>query len=139
MTAYIDPTSEQFRAMMKAPADGPVHMLNLIRLNERAAYEDGCEATGAEAYAAYGRESEPMFKKVGGNIIWSGASSLMVIGPNDKHWDLAFIAAYPSAAAFGDMVKDPAYQAIVFHRQAAVKDSRLIRMLPREAGSGFGL
>lgn len=137
MTAYIDPTSDQFRAMMKAPWTGAVHMLNLIRLNENAAYADGRKATGAEAYAAYGRESEPIFKRVGGEIIWSGEASLMVIGPDYKQWDIAFIAAYPSAAAFGDMVKDPAYQAIVFHRQAAVKDSRLIRMLPREPGSGF--
>ena len=137
MTTYIDPTTEQFRAMMKDPWDGPLHMLNLIRLNEQAAYEDGREATGAEAYAAYGRESEPVFKRVGGEIVWSGSASLMVIGPGDKQWDLAFIAAYPSASAFGDMVKDPAYQAIVFHRQAAVRDSRLIRFRPRASGSGF--
>lgn len=137
MTVYIDPTSEQFRAMMKDPWDGPVHMLNLIRLNGKATYQDGRDATGAEAYAAYGRESEAIFKRVGGEIIWSGEASLMVIGPDDKRWDIAFIAAYPSASAFGDMVKDPAYQAIVFHRQAAVEDSRLIRLQPRASGSGF--
>lgn len=138
MTAYIDPTSEQFRAMMKSGDKGPVHMLNLIQLNDMAVYEDGREASGAEAYKAYGRESAPIFQRVGGKIIWSGKTSLMVIGPDDKQWDIAFIAAYPSAAAFGDMVKDPAYQAIVFHRQAAVKDSRLVRMLPSEIGSAFG-
>ena len=137
MTAYIDPTSEQFRAMMKDPWDGPVHMLNLIRLKDKAAYQDGRDATGAEAYAAYGRESAAIFKRVGGEIVWSGEASLMVIGPGDKRWDIAFIAAYPSASAFGDMVKDPAYQAIVFHRQAAVEDSRLIRLQPRPPGSGF--
>lgn len=137
MTLHIDPTPEQFRTMMKDPWDGPVHMLNLIRLNEKAAYGDGRAATGAEAYAAYGRESEPIFRRVGGEIVWSGSASLMVIGPEDRQWDLAFVAAYPSASAFGDMVKDPAYQAVVFHRQAAVRDSRLIRLRPREAGSGF--
>ncbi len=138
MTVYIDPTAEQFRAMMKDPWDGPVHMLNLIRLNDRAAYADGREASGADAYAAYGRESAPIFERVGGKILWSGAASLMLIGPDDKRWDIAFVAAYPSASAFGDMVKDPAYQAVVHHRQAAVKDSRLIRMQPREAGAAFG-
>ena len=138
MTVYIDPTSEQFRAMMKDPWDGPVHMLNLIQLNDKATYADGREASGADAYAAYGRGSGPIFRRVGGKIIWSGAASLMVIGPDDKRWDIAFVAAYPGKEAFGEMVKDPAYQAIVFHRQAAVKDSRLIRMQPREAGAGFG-
>jgi uncharacterized protein (DUF1330 family) len=113
-------------------------MLNLIRLRKRAKYEDGREATGAEAYAAYGRESEPMFKKVGGKIVFAGSPRLVVIGPDDEEWDLCFIAEYPSAAAFGEMVKNPDYQAIVYHRQAAVKDSRLIRMKPGSPGKLFG-
>jgi uncharacterized protein (DUF1330 family) len=62
----------------------------------------------------------------------------VLIGPEDEQWDLAFIAEYPSAAAFGDMVKNPGYQAIVFHRQAAVKTSRLIRLKPGRPGALFG-
>ena len=138
MTGHIDPTRDQFAAMMKLPHDGPIHMLNLIRLHEKAAYGDGREATGAEAYAAYGRESGAIFKGVGGEIVWSGDPACMLIGPGEERWDIAFIAAYPNAAAFAAMVKNPDYQAIVFHRQAAVKDSRLIRMHPRKPGAGFG-
>ncbi len=137
MTGNIDPTREQFSAMMKLADTGPVQMLNLIRLRKRAAYEDGAQATGAEAYNTYGKESGPLFKAVGGRIIWSGAPQLVLIGPADERWDIAFIAEYPSAAAFGDMVKNPAYQAIVFHRQAAVEDSRLIRLAPQAAGAAF--
>ena len=62
----------------------------------------------------------------------------MVIGPTDEYWDIAFIARYPSEQAFLDMVYDPDYQAVVYHRQAAVNTSRLIRMKPRESGAGFG-
>lgn len=62
----------------------------------------------------------------------------MVIGPDDKHWDILFVAEYPSAKAFAEMVQNPGYQAIVHHRQAAVKDSRLIRIKPSEAGRLFG-
>ena len=62
----------------------------------------------------------------------------MVIGPAEEVWDIAFIARYPTGQAFLDMVYDPAYQAIVHHRQAAVETSRLIRMKPKEAGDGFG-
>ncbi len=138
MSNLIDPTREQFGAMMKMPDDGPVNMLNLIRLNETANYDDGRKMTGAEAYRAYGEESRPIFERVGGRIIWSGEPKLMLIGPEDERWDIAFIAEYPSAAAFGEMVKDEAYRKIVHHRQAAVKESRLIRMAPRESGSGFG-
>ncbi|MHA7873246.1 MAG: DUF1330 domain-containing protein [Hyphococcus sp.] len=139
MTGYIDPTRDQFGVMMKMPDTGPIHMLNLISLHDAARYDDGREATGAEAYRAYGRESAPIFERVGGRIVWSGDPQCMLIGPQEESWDLAFIAEYPSAAAFGEMVKDEAYQKAVKHRQAAVKDSRLIRMAPRDAGTGFGL
>ena len=70
--------------------------------------------------------------------MWSGEPKLTLIGPEAEYWDLAFIAEYPSAAAFGEMVKDADYQKAVAHRQAAVEDSRLIRMAPRAIGAGFG-
>ncbi|MEM9494435.1 MAG: DUF1330 domain-containing protein [Pseudomonadota bacterium] len=135
---FIDPTREQFSAMMKLPDDGPIWMLNLVRLREKAIYEDGRDATGAEAYAAYGRESQPFFEGVGGKIAWSASPKAVLIGAGDEHWDICFAAEYPSAAAFADMVKNPGYQAIVHHRQAGVADSRLIRMKPGAAGGAFG-
>ena len=61
MTGFVDPTKETFAAFRANDRAGPIHMLNLVRLRERAAYPDGRAATGAEAYAAYGRESEPVF------------------------------------------------------------------------------
>ncbi len=138
MTGYIDPTRETFAAFRENDRDGPVHMLNLVRLRERAAYPDGREATGAEAYAAYGRESEPVFARLGGRIVWQGRFELTLIGPGEEHWDHCFIAEYPSVAAFVDMIRDPVYREAVKHRQAAVKDSRLIRTTPLAAGRGFG-
>ena len=56
-------------------------MLNLVRLRAQAAYPDGRKATGAEAYAAYGRESGPVFERLGGRIVWQGRFELMLIGP----------------------------------------------------------
>lgn len=138
MTGNVDPAREQFKAFMTLPDKGPIWMLNLIRLREKANYEDGREASGAEAYRAYGRESEKFFAGVGGEIVWSGTPEAVLIGPEDERWDIAFVAEYPSAAAFAEMVKDPGYQAIVHHRQAAVEDSRLIRLRPGAAGRLFG-
>ncbi|MBO6901999.1 MAG: DUF1330 domain-containing protein [Rhizobiaceae bacterium] len=135
---YVDPTREMFGRFRGLPDEGPVHMLNLVRLRDQAEYEDGTAATGAEAYAAYGRESGPVFRRVGGRIAWSGDFRLMLIGPEEELWDICFIAEYPSAAAFVEMVKDPDYQMAVRHRQAAVLDSRLIRLAPRSSGAGFG-
>ncbi|MBM3555559.1 MAG: DUF1330 domain-containing protein, partial [Alphaproteobacteria bacterium] len=48
------------------------------------------------------------------------------------------IAEYPSVAAFVAMIRDPAYREAVKHRQAAVLDSRLIRLAPAKPGAVFG-
>ncbi|MGZ6826464.1 MAG: DUF1330 domain-containing protein, partial [Mycobacteriales bacterium] len=87
---------------------------------------------------AYGRTSGPVFRRVGGRVVWSGRPETVVTGPETERWDVAFIAEYPSAAAFLEMVTDPGYREHVVHRQAAVEDSRLIRTQPLEPGDGFG-
>jgi uncharacterized protein (DUF1330 family) len=138
MTGYIDPTKESFAAFRAADREGPLHMLNLVRLRALAAYPDGRTASGTEAYAAYGRESLPVFTRLGGSIVWSGKFELILIGPTEERWDRCFIAQYPSVAAFVAMIRDPVYREAVKHRQAAVEDSRLIRLAPGTAGLGFG-
>ena len=138
MPAHIDPTKETFAAFRADDRPGPIHMLNLVRLRERAVYPDGREATGAEAYASYGRDSGPVFARLGGSIVWRGRFELMLIGPAEERWDHCFIAQYPSVAAFVEMIRDPIYREAVKHRQAAVEDSRLIRLAPGAEGVGFG-
>jgi hypothetical protein len=56
-------------------------MLNLVRLRDVAAYPDGRNVSGAEAYAAYGRESAPVFLRLGGRIVWRGQFEHMLIDP----------------------------------------------------------
>ena len=136
--SHIDPTKESFAAFRADARPGPIDMLNLVRLRDRAAYPDGCEATGAEAYAAYGRDSGPVFKRLGGEIVWRGSFELMLIGPTQERWDHCFIARYPSVAAFVEMIRDPVYREAVKHRQAAVEDSRLIRLQATAPGGLFG-
>lgn len=135
---HIDPTRESFEIFKIMPRDKPIDMLNLIRLRERAAYPDGRNASGSEAYMEYGKRSGPVFQRVGGEIIWRGEPQIMLIGPQDKLWDIAFIARYPGASAFLEMVTDPVYQTdAVPHRQAAVLDSRLIRHAVKTGGRQF--
>ena len=138
MTQYVDPTKETFAEFRQNDREGPIHMLNLVRFREKAAYPDGRDVTGAQAYAAYGNGSYPVFSKLGGRIVWRGNFELMLIGPGEEAWDECFIAEYASVSAFVEMIRDPVYRAAVKHRQAAVLDSRLIRMAPAEAGTGFG-
>lgn len=135
---HIDPTPEQFAAFKSLDREQPLNMLNLVKLNDTAKYKDGRGGTGADAYKAYGTESGPIFTGMGGEIIWRGDPKSMLIGPSDETWDVAFIARYPSLNAFLAMVMDPAYQAIVFHRQAAVADSRLIPHHELEGTANFG-
>jgi hypothetical protein len=89
---HIDPTKEVFAQFRANDRPGPIHMLNLVRLRALAAYPDGRQATGAEAYAAYGRESGPVFERLGGKIVWQGRFELMLIGPEAERWDHCFIA-----------------------------------------------
>ncbi len=139
---YIDPERGQFTAFKALPRDEPIQMLNLVKLRVEAVYQDGRSASGAEAYACYARESGPIFQRVGGKIIWRGEPKLMVIGPDQSSgaeaWDMAFVAYYPTAGAFLEMVTDPLYQIAVKHRQAAVADSRLLRCGEMQASDVFG-
>jgi len=135
---YVDPDKARFALFKDLPREGTIHMLNLVRLNDNAVYEDGTMITGREAYAAYGRKSGPIFRELGGRIIWTGDFQLMLIGPEDEKWDVCFVAEYPSAEAFISMIRNPDYQKAVKHRQAAVADSRLIRIEPKYPGDGFG-
>lgn len=132
--ANIDPNRSQFEVFKALPRDQPILMLNLIKLKEKAVYEDGTTTTGALAYEQYGKASAPVFQRVGGSIAWRGEPQCLLIGPESESWDIAFIARYPTAGAFLEMVTDETYRKAVKHRQAAVADSRLLRM--GETGSG---
>lgn len=139
----IDPTREQFDAFKGLPRDEPIQMLNLIRLNAEAKYPEGHPShgkglSGLDAYREYGRTSADIFRSLGGRQVWAGRPDCVLTGPTDEQWDLAFIAEYPNAGAFLAMVTNPEYREHVKHRQAAVEDSRLIRMKPLTPGAGFG-
>lgn len=137
MQAFTSFTREAFAAFRAAARPGPVQMLNLVRLHERAQYPDGREASGAEAFAAYGRISAPVLAGLGGRILWRGVFEQALIAPDGQRWDVCFIAEYPSVEAFAGLFRDPAYREALAHRQAAVRDCRLLRFGADEAGAGF--
>lgn len=128
--ATVDLTPERFKQLFERfPADTPLTMLNLLRFRDVAAYaaERGIPScTGARAYAAYSRAVLPLLQRIGARVVWNGRAQHTVIGPADEQWDEVLLVEYPSLAAFAQMVKSPDYQAIYFHRDAALLDSRLI-------------
>lgn len=143
MSCFVDPDRAQFEAFKSLNRDQPIEMLNLVRFRDQAAYPDGHDLanaglSGAEAYRKYGQDSGPIFARLGGRIVWRGAFQSVLIGPSDEHWDEVFVARYPTAHAFLEMVTDPDYRKAVIHRQAAVETSRLIRCAPSDSGQTFG-
>ena len=140
---YTSFSEETWRAFRADNRPGPIQMLNLVRLKPRAEYPEGHpdhgkDLTGLDAYRAYGRTTAAIFQRLGGRQVWAGKPQVMVTGPQDEVWDLAFIAEYPNSAAFLAMVSDPDYREFVKHRTAGVADSRLLRLDPLEPGEGFG-
>ncbi|WP_422358007.1 DUF1330 domain-containing protein [Qipengyuania flava] len=140
--SYIDPSPANFQAFKDLPRDEPIHMLNLLEYREQAEYPQGHEHagkgwSGRRAYEEYGKTSGPIFRRVGGTIVWRGSFQTMVTGPDAQRWHDGFVAQYPNAGAFFEMIKDPEYQQAVVNRTAALVDSRLMRFEPGEAGEGF--
>lgn len=143
MTQYRDTQREQFEIFKSLPRDTPIEMLNLVQFFDKAQYPVGHpladkNLTGAQAYTNYGEASGPTLQKVGGTIIWRGGFEVSLIGDPSERWDTMFIARYETAGAFLAMVTDPEYQKAVIHRQAAVKNSRLIRTSPLASNGLFG-
>ena len=134
---YVGFDRETFKSFKDINDSRPLHMLNLVQLKKEAVYADGTSTTGFEAYTRYGKESEPVFKRLGGLIVWRGDMLIGLIGPVDEQWDICFIAEYPSVESFISMQRDETYLKAVQHRQVAVKNSRLIRMAPNSRGTNF--
>ena len=140
---YIDPSPANFAAFKDLPRDEPIHMLNLLLYREEAAYPEGHEHadkgwSGRRAYQEYGKTSGPIFRRVGGEIVWRGTFQTVVTGPEAMRWHDGFVAQYPNAGAFFEMIKDADYQLAVVNRTAALADSRLVRFKPSSAGDAFG-
>jgi uncharacterized protein (DUF1330 family) len=126
----VEPRADRITEFLaNAPQDAPIVMINLLRYREQAEYapDAGAEpCTGREAYARYGQGVFPLIGKVGARPIWSGSVSSTVIAPEGEQWDDAILVEYPNPAAFTLMTTSDDYQAIAFHRTAALEDSRLI-------------
>ena len=139
---YIDPSRANFEAFKALPRDEPIHMLNLLQYREQAVYPEYHQHadkawSGRRAYQEYGKTSGPIFRRVGGRIVWRGVFQAVVTGPEAMRWHDGFIAEYPNSAAFFEMIKDADYLLAVENRTAALQDSRLVRFKPGEGGEGF--
>ncbi len=127
----IFPNDEQLKGFDDNPDLGPIKMLNLVKLKDKAEYSDGRETklSGLEAYMLYGEEVKKHLEKVGAKIVFSGPVSRLMIGEIDELWDLVAVAEYPNRAAMLKMMTDPEYIKTSVHREAGIKGQLNIEVL----------
>ena len=118
----------------RALGDGEVLMVNLLRYNDQARYNDADQpsCSGREAYFT---RYVPAFAKVtqdmGIAAQWVGTVQAALVAPADEAWDDVAIVRYPNFAVFRAMIKGADYQARAEpHRRAALADWRLLATTP---------
>ena len=118
----IAPNQDQINGFLEDPELGPISMVNLLKYKEKAIYEDGrnTDLTGKEAYQLYAAEVINYVEKYGGEFLFAGTVSRLMLGEVEDMWDAIAIARYPSRKAMMDMTMDPGYQKIHVHRVAGL-------------------
>lgn len=134
---YISVTDEAGRRFVSRNLQGPIVMLNLLRLRETADYSEHPELappspiSGRRAYERYMELVTPMLEKAGGKLVLVGDGDTYLIGPPEESWDLVLLVRHRSVDAFLSFAQNPDYQAVLGHRTAAVTDSRLMPVVER--------
>lgn len=119
----IMPNEDQINGFMENPEIGPISMVNLLKYKKKAIYEDGRDTnlTGEEAYVLYASEVINFVEKYGGEFVFAGKVSRLMLGEVEDLWDAVAIAKYPNRKAMLDMTMDPGYQKIHVHRDAGLE------------------
>ena len=117
------PNDQQMAGFLEEGKDQPIYMVNLLKFKDKAVYPDKRETdlTGEEAYAIYGKEVRKHLEKVGGQPIFSGKVSRLMLGEVEDLWDVVAIAMYPNRKAMLDMLSDPEYIKSAQHRVAGLE------------------
>lgn len=108
-TNALLPTPEQMQAFLALPDEEPIVMVNLLKFKP-----DG----GAAEYAKYAAGIEPILKKIGARILFSGKAQFCLIGQAD--WDAVALVQYPRKKSLFEMAMSAEYQAIHPFREAGL-------------------
>ena len=106
------------------PDDGPVVMVNLVRLRERALNGAG---SGWDAYQRYSAAVVKLLKSRGATILWAGTVEAVALGiPEANRWDYTVLVRYPSRAVFLEMLGSADYAAANIERENALSDHTIL-------------
>ena len=115
------------------PDDGPVVMVNLVRLRERALNGEG---SGWDAYQRYSAAVVKLLKPRGATILWAGVAEAVALGiPEANRWDYVVLVRYPSRAVFLEMLASEEYATANIERENALLDHTILAT--RESFSKF--
>ena len=119
----VTPDEDQINGFLENPEIGPISMVNLLKYKDKAIYDDGrnTNLSGEEAYGLYAAEVVKLVEKYGGEFIFAGKVSRLMLGEVEELWDSVAIAKYPNRKAMLDMTMDPEYQKIHIHRDAGLE------------------
>lgn len=135
MTAFLEPTQQAGRDFLLRGLEGPVVMLNLLRLRAVADYRHAPELapdrpiSGHAAYELYRAHTLAFLEASGGAVLYDGTGGPFLIGPPDERWDRVLLVRQSSVAAFAAFASNAAYLAGLGHRTAAIEDSRLLPLV----------
>jgi len=115
------PTPEQLETFAENPSEGPLVMINLLRL---------AKGEGAGEYGEYAKKIAPIFARVGARMIYTGSYDSAVIGDPGESFDAIAIVEYPNREAFLGMLDSEAYQAIHPHRDRGLESQWLLASTP---------
>ena len=118
----VIPNKDQMDEFLEGDIESPISMVNLLKFKEKAEYEDGRDTnlSGKEAYMIYGIEVQEHLKKVGGEMVFGGEISRLMLGEVEDLWDNVAVARYTSRTAMLEMMMDPDYQESEKHRSAGL-------------------
>lgn len=143
-TPYLEPTQEAGRDLFLRGIQGEVVMLNLLRLREVADYSATPDLapdppiSGRQAYQLYMDHTLPFLLESGGRLDLVAEGGPYLIGPPGERWDLALLVRHHSIETFMAFARNEAYLSGMGHRLAAIEDSRLLPLVPSEAGPEDG-
>ncbi len=126
----INPDEVQLRQLLESGEQGPLQYVNLLAYRDHAAYPEGHELaaaalTGAEAYGRYGAVALEHVGRRGGSLRLYNDVLGVLIGRTGP-WDQIAVMEYPGTDAFVDMIRDPAYQAALVHRDAGLDETAIL-------------
>ena len=115
------------RALMNAPDEGPVVMLNLLKFKAR---------DGSSEYNKYGGAAVQMVEARGGKVLWIGKVDQTLIGDLDADaWDAIALVQYPSRKTFVEMTTSKEYDAAHEYRESGLERTVLLACTPRGASA----